>query len=194
VSHFATTLKRLRFLSTPNRFFMKEIIIPNEVITNKIYFIRNQKVMLDRDLAKLFEVKSFRLREQIKRNSDKFPEHFMFRLSEAEATLLVSQNAIPSKQSLGGSLPFVFTEHGVLQLANVLKSERATQMSIKIIEVFVSLRDYLLTNLNLKLEVEAIKKKLVNHDKNIELVFSYLDELIEKREDKTERTKIGYKN
>ena len=173
---------------------MKEIIIPNEVITNKIYFIRNQKVMLDRDLAELFEVKPFRLREQIKRNSDKFPEHIMFRLSETEVTLMVSQIAIPSKQSLGGSLPFVFTEHGVLQLANVLKSERATQMSIKIIEVFVSLRDYLLTNLNLKLEVEAIKKKLVNHDKNIELVFSYLDELIEKREDKEERTKIGYKN
>ena len=173
---------------------MKENIIPNEVITNKIYFIRNQKVMLDRDLAELFEVKPFRLREQIKRNSDKFPEHFMFRLSETEVTLMVSQNAIPSKQSLGGSLPFVFTEHGVLQLANVLKSERATQMSIKIIEVFVSLRDYLLTNLNLKLEVEAIKKKLVNYDKNIELVFSYLDELIEKREDKEERTKIGYKN
>ena len=150
--------------------------------------------MLDRDLAELFEVKPFRLREQIKRNSDKFPEHFMFRLSETEVTLMVSQIAIPSKQSLGGSLPFVFTEHGVLQLANVLKSERATQMSIKIIEVFVSLRDYLLTNLNLKLEVEAIKKKLVNHDKNIELVFSYLDELIEKREDKEERTKIGYKN
>jgi hypothetical protein len=173
---------------------MKEIIIPHEVITNKIYFIRNQKVMLDRDLAELFEVKPFRLREQIKRNSEKFPEHFMFRLSEAEVALMVSQFAIPSKQSLGGSLPFVFTEHGVLQLANVLKSERATEMSIKIIEVFVSLRDYLLTNLNLKLEVEAIKKKLVNQDKNIELVFSYLDELIEKREDKTERTKIGYKN
>ncbi len=173
---------------------MKEIIIPNEVITNKIYFIRNQKVMLDRDLAELFEVIPRRLREQVQRNNDKFPEHFMFRLSEAEVALMVSQNAIPSKQSLGGSLPFVFTEHGVLQLANVLKSERATQMSIKIIEVFVSLRDYLLTNLNLKLEVEAIKKKLVNHDKNIELVFSYLDELIEKREDKTERTKIGYKN
>ncbi len=173
---------------------MKEIIIPNEVITNKIYFIRNQKVMLDRDLAELFEVIPRRLREQVQRNNDKFPEHFMFRLSEAEVALMVSQNAIPSKQSLGGSLPFVFTEHGVLQLANVLKSERATQMSIKIIEVFVSLRDYLLTNLNLKLEVEAIKKKLVNHDKNIELVFSYLDELIEKREEKTERTKIGYKN
>ena len=101
---------------------MKEIIIPNEVISNKIYFIRNQKVMLDRDLAELFEVIPRRLREQVQRNNDKFPKHFMFRLSEAEVTLLVSQNAIPSKQSLGGSLPFVFTEHGVLQLANVLKS------------------------------------------------------------------------
>ena len=171
---------------------MKEIIIPNEVITNKIYFIRNQKVMLDRDLAVLYEVETKRINEQIKRNSARFPENFMFQLNEVEYENLKSQNAT---SSWGGSrkLPFAFTEHGVLQLANVLKSERATQMSIKIIEVFVSLRDYLLTNLNLKIEVEAIKKKLVNHDKNIELVFSYLDELIEKREHKTERTKIGYK-
>jgi hypothetical protein len=172
---------------------MKEIIIPNEVISNKIYFIRNQKVMLDRDLAELFEVIPRRLREQVQRNNDKFPKHFMFRLSEAEVTLLVSHFAIPSKQSLGGSLPFVFTEHGVLQLANVLKSERATQMSIKNIEIFVSLRALLTDNLSVKLDIEVIKKKLVNHDKNIELVFSYLDELIEKREDNTERTKIGYK-
>jgi hypothetical protein len=172
---------------------MKEIIIPNEVITNKIYFIRNQKVMLDRDLAALYEVETKRINEQIKRNSARFPENFMFQLNEIEYENLKSHFAT---SSWGGSrkLPYAFTEHGVLQLANVLKSERATQMSIKIIEVFVSLRDYLLTNLNLKIEVEAIKKKLVNHDKNIELVFSYLDELIEKREDKTERTKIGYKN
>lgn len=172
---------------------MKEIIIPNEVISNKIYFIRNQKVMLDRDLAALYEVETKRINEQIKRNSARFPENFMFQLNEVEYENLKSHFAT---SSWGGSrkLPFAFTEHGVLQLANVLKSERATQMSIKIIEVFVSLRDYLLTNLNLKLEVEQIKKKLVNHDKNIELVFSYLDELIEKREDNTERTKIGYKN
>jgi ORF6N domain len=172
---------------------MKEIIIPNEVITNKIYFIRNQKVMLDRDLAELYEVETKRINEQIKRNAARFPENFMFQLNEIEYENLKSHFAT---SSWGGSrkLPYAFTEHGILQLANVLKSERAAQMSIKIIEVFVSLRDYLLTNLNLKLEVEAIKKKLVNHDKNIELVFSYLDELIEKREHKTERTKIGYKN
>jgi hypothetical protein len=170
---------------------MNEIVIPNEVITSKIYFIRNQKVMFDRDLAELFMIKPYRLREQVSRNIEKFPEHFMFRLNEIEVDLMLSQNAIPSKQILGGSMPYVFTEHGVLQLANVIRSERATQMSIKIIEVFVSLRDFLVDTLNLKIEVDMIKKKLINQDKNIELVFSYLDELIEKKE--VERTKIGYK-
>ena len=90
-------------------------------------------------------------------------------------------------------MPYVFTEHGVLQLANVLKSERATQMSIKIIEIFVEMRNFLTGTLNLSLEVEMIKKKLTNQDKNIELVFSYLDELIDKQENKIERTKIGFK-
>ncbi|WP_235890181.1 ORF6N domain-containing protein [Flavobacterium gawalongense] len=150
--------------------------------------------MLDRDLADLYDVTSKRLRQQVNRNVDKFPEHFMFRLNEIEVDLMVSQNAIPSKQALGGSLPYVFTEHGILQLSNVVKSERATQMSIKIIEIFVSLREFLTDNLSVKLEIEEIKKKLVNHDKNIELVFTYLDELMEKQDNKVERNKIGYKN
>lgn len=172
---------------------MDEIIIPNEVITNKIYFIRKLKVMLDRDLADLYNVTPKRLRQQVNRNIDKFPDHFMFQLNELEVDLLVSQNAIPSRQVLGGSLPYVFTEHGILQLSNVVKSERATQMSIKIIEIFVSLREFLTDNLSAKLDIEEIKKKLLNHDKNIELVFTYLDELMEKQDNKTERNKIGYK-
>ena len=160
----------------------EESIIPNEVITNKIYLIRGQKVMLDRDLAELYDVKNIRLREQVKRNTDKFPEHFMFRLTEIETEFMVSQNAIPSKKHLGGSLPYVFTEHGILQLANVLTGDRATQMSIRIIEVFVQMREALTDNLNLKLDIEEIKKKLSNHSKNIELVLNYLDELIEKKD------------
>jgi hypothetical protein len=171
----------------------EESIIPNEVITNKIYLIRGQKVMLDRDLAELYDVKNIRLREQVKRNTDKFPEHFMFRLTEIETDFMVSQNAIPSKKHLGGSLPYVFTEHGILQLANVLTGVRATQMSIRIIEVFVQMRQALTDNLSLKLDIEDIKKKLTNHSKNIELVFSYLDELIEKKDNEKPRTKIGYK-
>jgi hypothetical protein len=117
----------------------------------------------------------------------------MFRLNENEVEIMVSQNAIPSKQHLGGSLPYVFTEHGILQLANVIKSERATQMSIKIIEVFIEMREYLIQNLSLRNEIEEIRKKLSNHDKNIELVFNYLDELMEKQENTEPRKKIGYK-
>ncbi|WP_395057763.1 ORF6N domain-containing protein [Flavobacterium sp.] len=167
-------------------------IIPNEIIQNKIYLIRGLKVMLDIDLAELYQVETKRINEQVKRNVLKFPEHFMFQLDKNEYEILKSQIAT---SSWGGSrkLPYAFTEHGVLQLSNVLKSERATEMSIKIIEVFVSLRDFLIDNLNLKLEVDMIKKKLINHDKNIELVFSYLDELIDKKENTIERNRIGYK-
>lgn len=170
-----------------------QIVIPNEVLMNKIYLVRGQKVMLDTDLAMLFDVKTIRLREQVKRNSEKFPEHFMFRLTPEEVDIMVSQNAIPSRQHLGGSLPYVFTEHGVLQLANVLKSGRAVSVSIRIIEVFVKMREILMDNLSVRLEIEDIKKKLSNQDKNIELVFNYLDELIEKQESSKLRREIGFK-
>lgn len=171
---------------------MDKIIVPNEVIMSKIYVIRNQKVMIDKDLAELYDVLTKRLNEQVQRNINRFPEKFMFQLTDDEFQILKTQIAT---SSWGGTrkLPFVFTEHGILQLSNVLKSERATQMSIKIIEIFVSLREFLTDNLSLKIEVEEIKKKLANQNKNIELVFSYLDELIEKQDNKIEREKIGYK-
>ncbi len=149
--------------------------------------------MLDRDLAELFNVKAIRLREQVKRNTEKFPPHFMFQLTEEEVEIMVSQNAIPSKQHLGGSLPYAFSEYGVLQLANVLKSARATQVSIKIIEIFVKMREMLTDTLRLHLDVELIKNKLENQDRNIELVFSYLDELMEKKENPEPIKRIGYK-
>jgi phage regulator Rha-like protein len=149
--------------------------------------------MLDRDLAELYGVKSIRLREQVKRNITKFPEHFMFQLTEIEVEIMVSQNAIPSKSHLGGTLPFVFTEHGILMLANVLKSDRAVLVSIRIIELFVKLREMLLANTELKYEIEKIKRKLDNQDKNMEIVFRYLDELLDKKENPKPRVKIGYK-
>jgi hypothetical protein len=107
--------------------------------------------------------------------------------------IMVSQNAIPSKQYLGGYLPLVFTEYGVLQLANVLKSGKVTQVSIKIIEIFVKMRSMLMDTLTLKLDIDEIKKKLQNQDKNIELVFNYLDELIQKQEQPKPRNRIGFK-
>ncbi|MGW8316642.1 MAG: ORF6N domain-containing protein [Bacteroidales bacterium] len=169
------------------------LIIPEELISQKIYIIRNSKVMLDRDLADLFDVRATRLREQVKRNHDKFPLHFMFQLSDSEVDIMVSQNAIPSRQHLGGSLPFVFTEHGVLQLANVLKSKRATQVSIRIIEIFVKMREILATTLNIQLDIEMIKNKLDSQDQKIVLLFNYLNELMEKPDSPEPRNPVGFK-
>lgn len=109
--------------------------------------------MLDRDLAELYGVKPIRLREQVKRNLKRFPSNFMFLLTEKETEIMVSQNAIPSKKHLGGRLPYVFTEHGVLMLANILKSDAAVQMSIRIIEIFVKLRELLLTHKEILLQL-----------------------------------------
>ena len=166
-------------------------IIPQEVLLSKIYFLRNEKVMLDRDLAVLYGVKGIRLREQLKRNLTRFPKHFMFQLTEIEVEIMVSQNAIPSKGHLGGALPYAFTEHGVLMLANVLKSEQAIQVSVKLIELFVKLREMIVTHTELKLEIEKIKKKIDNYGKNTEILFRYFDELLKKKENTANR--IGFK-
>src|SRR5437667_3572516 len=101
-----------------------------QLIERRIYLIQGQKVMLDRDLAELYQVKPIALRQQVKRNLDRFPEDFMFQLSEKEADLLVSQSVIPSKQSLGGYLPYVFTQEGVAMLSSVLRSKRAIQVNV----------------------------------------------------------------
>ncbi|WP_026777679.1 ORF6N domain-containing protein [Polaribacter sp. Hel_I_88] len=166
-------------------------IIPDEIISNKIYLIRNQKVMLDRDLAELYRVETKVLKQAVKRNINRFPEDFMFELTKNEFENLRSQIVT---SSWGGTryLPSVFTEQGVAMLSSVLNSDRAIAVNIKIIRIFTKMRDLLSDNLSLRLEIEDIKKKVNNHDKNIELVFSYLDELIEKKENPEERNKIGY--
>ena len=166
-------------------------IVPDEALVNKIFLLRNQKVMLDRDLAELYGVKAIRLREQVKRNVERFPENFMFQLTEEETEIMVSQNAIPSKKHLGGSLPYAFTEHGVLMLANVLKSERAMQMSIRIIEVFIKMREVLLTHKDILLQLEKIETKLTGHDEDIQLIFKYLKQLLNPPQ--KPRQKIGFK-
>jgi len=171
---------------------VNKMIVPEEIIMSKIYFVRNQKVMIDVDLAELYGVETRRLNERVKRNLIRFPSDFMFQLSQSEFNNLKSQIAT---SSWGGKrkLPFVFTEYGVLMLSSILNSEQAISVNIEIMRVFTKIRTLLSDNLTVKLEIEKIKNKLENHDKNIELVFSYLDELIEKQENPKPRTKIGYK-
>ncbi|MDD5570589.1 MAG: ORF6N domain-containing protein [Bacteroidales bacterium] len=173
-----------------NRTLVK-IIVPEEVIINKIYFIRGQKMMLDKDIAKMYGVQPIRLREQVKRNKERFPDKFMIQLTEEEVEIMVSQNAIPSKKQLGGSLPYAFTEHGVLMLANVLKTERAIHTSIHIIDVFVKLREIALSHKDLLLKLEQLEKKFAKHDNEIETLFNALKELI--KPPIQERKRVGYK-
>jgi len=170
----------------------KEIAIPDEIITNKIYLIRGQKVMIDRDLSELYQVETKQLKRQVRRNIERFPNDFMFVLTKDESKNLKSQFGT---SSWGGNRykPMVFTEQGVAMLSSILNSPRAIAVNIKIIRVFTKLREMLADNLNIKLEIEDIKKKLSSHSKNIELVFNYLDELIEKKKNSIPRIKIGYK-
>ena len=165
-------------------------IVPDDILINKIYFIRGHKVMLDRDLSELYQIETRRLNEQVKRNLKRFPEDFMFQLTEKELGNLMSQNAT---SSWGGArkTPYAFTEHGVLMLSSVLNSENAIAVNIKIMRVFSGIRKAIIDNSELRLAIEEIKKKTDNNSKNIELVFQYLDELIEKKEQP--RKKIGYK-
>ncbi len=178
----------------------KSLMVSDEKVISKIYLLRGQKIMLDRDLAEMYSVETRRLNEQVKRNGERFPKSFMFRLTAEEVEYMVSQNAIPSKQVLGGSLPNAFTEHGVLMLANVLKSSRAVEVSIRIIDIFVRLREALLTNQDILLKLEKLDKKLINmghdvkmHDGEIETIFELIKEILEEKMHPRTRNPIGFK-
>lgn len=167
-------------------------VIPDEILMNKIYFIRGHKVMLDSDLAELYEVETRVLNQSVSRNEYRFPGEFMFQLNEKEWDNLKSQIVT---SSWGGrrKLPYVFTEHGVLMLSSVLNSKRAIQINILIVKVFTRIRQMLTENTELRLAIEKLEKKTDNNTKNIEVVFQYLDELIEKKEIQKRRKQIGYK-
>lgn len=171
----------------------KEISIPEEVIMNKILVIRDKKVIIDRDLSELYGVGTKRLNEQVKRNIKRFPENFMFQLTQAEKDQVVANCDHLQSLKFSQFLPYVFTEHGTMMAANILNSDKAIGVSVRIIETYVKMREMLTDNLSVKLEIEEIKKKLSNQSKNIELVFSYLDELIEKKENPKPQNRIGYK-
>ena len=170
------------------------VLVPEERIMNKIYLIRDQKVMLDRDLALLYGVGTKVLKQTVKRNIQRFPEDFMFEMTKEELENWRSQFVTSNSERMGlRYAPFCFTEQGVTMLSCVLNSKRAITVNIQIMRIFTKIRAMFTDTLSLKLEIEEIKKKLYNQDKNIELVFSYLDELITKQENNPPRRSIGYK-
>lgn len=170
-----------------------EITVSDDSIGSKIYVIRHQKVMLDKDLATLYQVDTKQLKRQVRRNIERFPEDFMFVLNQSEYEILRSQFGTLKRGEHTKYLPMAFTEQGVAMLSSVLSSPTAIKVNIQIIRVFAKIREVYADTLQLKLEIEAIKKKLSHQSQNIELVFSYLDELMEKKEKPTPRKIIGFK-
>lgn len=148
--------------------------------------------MLDNDLAELYGVETRVLNQAVSRNAERFPEDFMFQLNDKEWENLKSQSGTTN---WGGrrKLPYAFTEHGILMLSSVLNSYKAVQVNIQIMRIFTRVRHLLADNTAFRIEIEEIKQKAGNQGKNIELVFQYLDELLEKKEKPKPRKKIGFK-
>jgi hypothetical protein len=172
-----------------------QIMIPDEIVMQKIYRIRGKNVMLDQDLAELYDVKTKRLNEQVKRNISRFPDDFLFQLNKEEFNDLKSQFAT---SSWGGrrTPPLAFTDYGVLMLSSVLNSDRAIKVNIQIIRIFAKMREMLMAHKDILFQLEKIQKELADHDNNILLIFEYIKRIeIEKKHniEQQNRKKIGYK-
>ena len=163
-------------------------LVPIEVIENKIFLICGQKVMIDRDLAELYGVKTKGLNQAVKRNHERFPESFMFQLSEQEKDQLVTICDRFKALKHSSSLPYAFTEHGVLMLSSVLSSKRAVHVNIQIMKVFVRLREMLTSHNELKGKIEHMEKK---YDGQFRIVFDAIKKLMEEPEKKSLK-KIGF--
>ena len=164
-------------------------LISTEVITSKIFVIRGKKVMLDRDLAQLYEVTTKRLNEQVKRNAKRFPEDFMLQLTKTEKDELVANCDRFDSMKHSTVLPYAFTEQGVAMLSGVLNSNRAIMVNIQIMRAFTQLRRMLLTDKNLRYKIEEMERK---YDKQFAIVFQAIKQLLEPLPVKEKRV-IGFK-
>jgi hypothetical protein len=171
-----------------------QLLVAEQKILNRIYVIRGQKIMLDKDLAEMYKVETRRLNEQVKRNIARFPKDFMFTLTGKEYENLMSQNAT---SSWGGrrKLPSAFTEQGVAMLSSILNSDIAIEVNIRIIRVFTKLREYALTHKEILLQLAKLQKEVKGNSKDIRNIFVVLKELIEKQSKPLPpRNKIGFKH
>lgn len=165
-------------------------LITVERIERKIYFIRHQKIMIDRDLADLYGVETRVLNQAVRRNIKRFPDDFMFQLSKEETEIWKSQIVMTNKERMGlRRRPYAFTQEGIAMLSGVLNSERAIQVNIEIMRTFVNLRQMLSSNAQLSRKFKALEKK---YDKQFKVVFEAIYNLMDASDKKTNR-KIGFK-
>jgi hypothetical protein len=169
----------------------KSLLVPDEVVIGKILLIRGKKVMLDRDLAALYGLTTFRLNEQVKRNRKRFPSDFMFRLTRKEKQRLIDEHVQYASLKFSPALPNVFTEHGAVMLASVLNSKRAIEVNIQIVRIFTKMREALSVHKDILLKLEKLERKLKANDEEIQLIFSALKQLLNPPQDP--RPRIGFK-
>ena len=150
-------------------------LVTEEVIQSRIMIIRGRKVIINKDMALLYQVKPIVLRQQVKRNLERFPEDFMFTMTEEEVGVMVSQNVIPSKKYFGGSLPYVFTEQGIAMLSSVLNSSRAIQVNIQIMRTFAKLREIMYANSDLRQKIEEMEKE---YNQNFEIIINAIKRIL----------------
>lgn len=166
------------------------------VIASKIISLRDENVILDVHLAELYGVETRALKQAVRRNMDRFPDDFMFKLSDSEVNAVVSQNVIPAKKYLGGAIPYAFTDNGVAMLSGVLKSKKAIEINIVIMRTFNMMRKMLLTHKDLLLEVKKIKEQISDHGTQLLMIFEYLKQFEESKQQQLEhanRKRIGFK-
>jgi len=171
------------------------VMIPDEVIMNKILIIRGLKVMIDSDLAELYGVTTRRLNEQVKRNAKRFPVDFMFQLTDQEKQEVVANCDHLKRLKFSPNLPYVFTEHGAVMLASVLNSDRAIIVNIQIIRIFTRLRQMFETQIDVLHKLEQLKKNDIEQDRQIMLIFEYLKQLEQSKQHELEfkeRKRIGF--
>lgn len=172
-------------------------VIPDEVVMGKIYVMRGVKVMLDRDLAELYGVETKYLKRQVKRNAIRFPEDFMFELTDQEFNEWRRQFVTSNEDKMGlRHAPYAFTEDGVAQLSTVLGSERAIKVNIQIIRLFGKMRKMVLAHKDVLMKLEQLERNDIQQDRNIQLIFEYLKQLEQAKQEEREyktRKRIGYK-
>jgi hypothetical protein len=175
----------------------KHSLLPDELIINKIILLRDQKVLVDRDLADLYGVETRVLNQAVKRNIKRFPDDFMFQMTSEEMNIWKSQIVISDNDRMGlRKPPFVFTEQGVAMLSSVLNSDTAILVNIQIMRVFTKLRRLLDSHKEILRKLESIEKKDIEQDEKILLIFEYLKQLEQIKQNETllkERKKIGFK-
>jgi hypothetical protein len=165
--------------------------VADEEIVDKILLIRGRKVMIDMDLASLYGVTTKRLNEQVKRNNSRFPDDFMFQLSDAEKEEIIRRYPHLKNLKFSPNLPYAFTEHGAVMLASVLNSEAAIAVNIRIVRIFTRLREVLSAHKDILLKLEQIEKQVTKHDDEIQLIFSALKQLLQAPS--SQRPPIGFK-